>query len=80
MVLFGADLGAWGVHICKDGRKVWSGSGSLIVTMMQPAESIMREDATRTYGTRSVVRRSLPQSEMRAVFVIVADVFREQTR
>jgi hypothetical protein len=46
---------------------------------MQPAESIMREDATGSYGASSPVWRSLPQSEMRAVLVVVADVFREQS-
>ncbi len=39
----------------------------------------MRKDATRGYGASSAVWRSLPESEMRAVFVVVADVFREQT-
>jgi hypothetical protein len=38
----------------------------------------MRHDATRTRGRNSVVRRSLPQPEMRAVFVVVVDVFRKQ--
>ncbi len=47
--------------------------------MMQPAESVMRQDATRGSGTTSTVRRSLSQSEMRAVAMVVADVFREQS-
>src|SRR5208282_6650949 len=47
--------------------------------MMQSAESILRKDASRGCGANSVVRGSLPQPEMRAVFVVVANVFREQT-
>ena len=39
----------------------------------------MRQDATRGSGTTSTVRLSLPQSEMRAVVMVVADVFREQS-
>jgi hypothetical protein len=47
--------------------------------MMQPAESLMRQDATRGSGTRSAIRRSLRESKMRAIFMIVADVISEQT-
>ena len=46
-----------------------------IVTMMQPSQALMREDATSGYGGTSTVRCSLPESEMRAVLVVVADVF-----
>src|SRR5208282_4400938 len=46
--------------------------------MMQPAESRVTNDTTGCYGTRSVVRCSLPQSKVRAVFMVVADVFSEQ--
>ena len=55
-----------GPAIHKDGvracgfRTTRLGSGSPIVTMMQPAESRMRKNMTRGYGTRSVVRCSLP--------------------
>jgi hypothetical protein len=52
--------------------------GSAIVAVVQPAESVMRQDGTRGSGTASKVRRFLRQLEMRAVFVVVADVFREQ--
>ena len=58
--------------------KRWYGSGSPIVTMMQPAQSIPRKEAPRGCGANSVVRGSLPQPKMRAVLVVVADVFREQ--
>jgi hypothetical protein len=47
--------------------------------MTQPAQSLMRQDATRGSGRNSTVWRSLSQSEMRAVVVVVADVFREQS-
>jgi hypothetical protein len=56
-----------------------SGSGSLIVTMMQPTESLVRHDTTGGDATSSVVRRSLPEPKVRAVFVVLADVFREQS-
>jgi hypothetical protein len=46
---------------------------------MEPAESLLRKDATGGYGTRSVVRCSLPESKMRAVVMIVADIISEQT-
>ena len=45
---------------------------------MQPAESLLRQDATGASGMSSTVRRSLRQSEVRAVLVVVADVIREQ--
>jgi hypothetical protein len=64
------------IYIRMDERL--SGSGSPIVTMMQPAESLMRQDATEGYGPNSPGWRPLPESKMRAVFVVVADVFREQ--
>ena len=47
--------------------------------MMQSAQSILRKDAPRGRGANSVAGGSLPQPKMRAVFVVVADVFREQT-
>src|SRR5438046_2661614 len=47
--------------------------------MMQPSQSLMSEDATGGWGPTSTVRCSLPQSKMRAIFVVVANVFREQT-
>ena len=47
--------------------------------MMPPAEPILRKDAPRGCGANSVVGSSLPQPKMRAVFVIVADIFGEQT-
>jgi hypothetical protein len=43
--------------------------------MMPPAEPILRKDAPRGCGANSVVGSSLPQPKMRAVLVIVADIF-----
>jgi len=47
------------------GRRIglW-GSSDPILTMMQPAESLMRKDATRSYATNSAFRCSLPESKM----------------
>jgi hypothetical protein len=39
----------------------------------------MRNDATSSHGANSAPRYFLPESKMRAVFVVVATVFREQT-
>src|SRR5260221_2539797 len=38
----------------------------------------MTKDVTRDYGASSSVWRSLPESEMRAVFVVVANILREE--
>ena len=58
--------------------KSWSWSGSPIVTMVQPAESLLRQDATGASRWSSTVRSSLPESKMGAVLVVVTDVFRKQ--
>ena len=47
--------------------------------MMQPTQSFMRKDMSSGHGVTSTVRCSLPESEMRAVFVVIANVFRQQT-
>ncbi len=46
--------------------------------MMQPAQSILRKNPPGGGGANSVVRGSLPQPKMRAVLVVVAEVFRKQ--
>jgi hypothetical protein len=43
------------------------GSGSLIVTMMQPAEPILRKDAARGCGANSIVGGS-PSPRCRSMF------------
>ena len=60
-----------GVRACGFG----TGSSSSIVAMMQPSQAFMREDATGGHRATSAVRCSLPESEMRAVFMVVGDVF-----
>ena len=60
------------------GEKIVAGSGRPIVTMVQPAESIMRKNATRSCGRNPAVRCSPPESEMGAIVVVVADIFGDQ--
>lgn len=60
-------------------RKKALGSGSPIVAMMQPTQSFMRNNLSSGNGVTSTVRCSLPDSKMRAVFVVIANVFRQQT-
>jgi hypothetical protein len=48
--------------------------GRPIVTVMQSAQAIMRKHAPRAPAASSAPRRSLFQSKMRAVFVMVGDV------
>ncbi len=49
-----------------------------IIAMMQPTKAAMRNDATSSHRANSAPPRFLPESEMCALFVVVADVFREQ--
>ena len=60
-------------------RDVEIRSGSPIVTMVQPADSLLRKGPTRSYGTSPAVRWSLLKPEMRAVLVIVTKILREQS-
>ena len=53
-------------------------SGSPIVTVMQPTESLLRLGSTRSYRARSVVRCSLPESQMRAILMVITNIFRKQ--
>jgi hypothetical protein len=46
--------------------------------MVQPADSLLRKDLTRSYGT-SPVRCSLLKSEMRAVLVMETNILGEQS-
>ena len=54
-------------------------SGNPIVTMMQPSQSLMSEDATGGWGPTSTVRCSLPQSKMRAILVIIGHLLGKET-
>ena len=47
--------------------------------MVQPAESLVRKDLTRSYRTSPAVRCSLLKSEMRAVLMMVTNILREQS-
>src|SRR6267143_243781 len=46
--------------------------------MVQSAEPLIRKDAARGHRVTSAPWRSLPERKMRAVLVVVADVFRKQ--
>jgi hypothetical protein len=56
-----------------------SGLGRSIVTMVQPAESSLRKDPTRSCGTNPAVRCPLVKSEMRAVVMMVTNILAEQS-
>jgi hypothetical protein len=47
--------------------------------MMQPSESVLRKYPTRGSGTCPAVRCSLHEPEMRAVFVVAANIFEGQS-
>jgi hypothetical protein len=63
----------------KDGRKSQIGSGSPLVTMMQPPESFMRKDTTGSCRANPSPRRFHLESKMSSVLVIVADIIREES-
>ena len=71
-------MGAPAAWICVRMGKKLSGLSGSIVTVMQPTEAIVRKDATGDYRARSVVRCSLPESEMCAVLMVVTNIFRKQ--
>src|ERR1700746_3735995 len=60
-------------------KKSAIGSGSPIVAVMQPTQPFMRNDLSSGHNVTSTVRCSLPESKMRAVFVVIANVFKQQT-
>jgi len=51
-----------------------TGSGRPVITMVHSAEPVVRNDATQSYGANPAVRCPLPESEMRAVVVIVTNI------
>jgi hypothetical protein len=67
----------WRVYVRIE--KELSGLGRSIVTMVQPAESLLRKNPTRSYGTNPAVRCPLPKSEMRAVLMVVTNILGEQS-
>ena len=54
-----------GGHIYKGPAESRSGLGRSIVTMVQPAESLVSKDLTRSYRTNPAVKCPLLKSEMR---------------
>src|ERR1700691_1652273 len=66
--------------IYKEGRESQIGSGSPLVTMMQPSESFMRKDATQRCRANPAARRSLLESKMRSVGVVVTDIMETNRR
>src|ERR1700751_5386103 len=67
-----------GAHILlRMDRKVF-GLGGPIITVVQPAQSIMGKHATRGYAANSAPRRFLAQPKVRAVFVMVGDVLSKE--
>jgi hypothetical protein len=47
--------------------------------MVQPADSLLSKDPTRSYRTNPAVRCPLLKSKMRAVLVMVSNILREQS-
>jgi hypothetical protein len=50
------------------------GLGRPIITVVQPAQSVLGEHTTRGYAASSAPRRFLAQSRMGAVFMMVGHV------
>ena len=53
-------------------------SGSSVVAVMQPAQTLPRENWTSTYGAGPTPRCLLVQPEMGAVVMVVGDVIRDE--
>ena len=47
--------------------------------MVQPSESLLSKDPTRSYGTNPAVRRPLLKSEMRSVLMMVTNILGKQS-
>jgi hypothetical protein len=68
-----------GTDIYKGPAESRSGLGRSIVTMVQPAESLLRKDPARSFGTNSALRCPLLESGMRAVLMMVTNILGEQS-
>src|SRR5205085_8627422 len=64
---------AWSAHIYKGPVENRSGLGRSIM-MVQPSESLLRKDSTRSLGSNSALRCPLLKSKMRTVFMLVTNV------
>jgi len=67
------------IRIYKGPTERRCGLGRSIVMMVQPAESFLRKDPTRSYGMNPAVRCPLLKSEMRAVLMMVTNILGEQS-
>jgi cytoskeletal protein RodZ len=47
--------------------------------MVQPSESLLSKDSTRSFGTNSALRCPLLKSEMRTVLMVVTNILGEQS-
>jgi hypothetical protein len=47
--------------------------------MVQPSESLLSKDSTRSFGTNSALRCPLLKSEMRTVLMMVTNILGEQS-
>jgi hypothetical protein len=47
--------------------------------MVQPSESLLSKDRTRSFGTNSALRCPFLKSEMRAVLMMVTNILEEQS-
>jgi hypothetical protein len=70
---------ARGAHIYKGPTESRSGLCRPIVTMVQPSESLLSKDSTRSFGTNSALRCPLLKSEMRTVLMMVTNILGEQS-
>jgi hypothetical protein len=61
-------------YIYKDGVDSRLGLGRSIVTMVQPAESLLETDPTRSHGTNPALRCPLLKSEISAILMVVTNI------
>src|SRR6516165_8787849 len=47
--------------------------------MMQPAETVQRKNAPKGSGANSAARRAFLKPQVRSIFVVVADIFGQQS-
>ena len=71
----GSALG--GAYVYKGPAESRYELGRSIVTMVQPAESLLGKDPTRSHGTNPALRCPLLKSEMRAILMVVTNILGE---
>jgi hypothetical protein len=77
--LEGTNPSAHGAHVYIGPAGSRSGLGRSIVTIVQPAESLLRMDPTRSYGRHPAFRCPFLKSEMRTVLMMVTNILGEQS-